>query len=177
MRRVVPVVIAVLVLGACSSGEQPTPDVRETIEVSSPVLEEGGRVPTRFTCDGEDLSPPLAWAGIPENVAELALTVADPDAPGGTFVHWAVYGIDPSIDHVEPGSGPPDAREGENDFGETGYGGPCPPEGGAAHRYVFTVWALTGSLELEEGATGDAVFAAIEKTASAKGALTARYER
>jgi Raf kinase inhibitor-like YbhB/YbcL family protein len=111
------------------------------IQIESPALSEGAAMPTRFTCDGENVSPPLRWSGVPEDATKLRISLTDPDAPHGTFTHWLVTGVDPAASKVEEGTVPVDGTEGRNDFGDTGYGGPCPPAG-APHRYVFTVEAL-----------------------------------
>ena len=111
------------------------------IQIESPAMSEGGAMPTRFTCDGENVSPPLRWSGVPEDVTELRIRLTDRDAPRGTFTHWLVTRVDPAISKVEEGTVPVGGTEGRNDFGDTGYGGPCPPAG-APHRYVFTVEAL-----------------------------------
>jgi Raf kinase inhibitor-like YbhB/YbcL family protein len=89
--------------------------------------------------EGDNVSPPLEWSGIPEGTAELAVLCEDPDAPGGTFVHWVLAGIDPSTSRLAEGETPPGAVEGSNDYGGTGYGGPRPPIGDDAHRYFFHV--------------------------------------
>jgi Raf kinase inhibitor-like YbhB/YbcL family protein len=98
-------------------------------------------MPTRFTSDGENVSPPLRWSGVPEDATELRISLTDRDAPRGTFTHWLVTGVDRATSKVEEGAVPVGGTEGRNDFGDTGYGGPCPPAG-APHRYVFTVEAL-----------------------------------
>ena len=112
------------------------------MEIRSSAFAEGDTVPVRFTCDGDDVSPPLDWSGVPEGTAELRLTLTDPDAPGGTFTHWSVAGIDPSSSGVGEGSLPAGGTEQRNDFGSAAYGGPCPPRGRGPHRYVFTIDAL-----------------------------------
>jgi len=112
------------------------------LEIRSSVLAEGDTVPVRFTCDGDGVSPPLSWSGVPEDSAELRISVRDPDAPRGTFTHWLVNGIDPSSLGVDEGAVPAGGTEETNSFGEKGYGGPCPPRGGSHHRYVFTVEAI-----------------------------------
>jgi hypothetical protein len=112
------------------------------LEVGSAALSDGGTVPTRFTCDGDDVSPPLSWSEVPEDATELRISLRDPDAPGGTFTHWVVAGIDPSSSGVDQDAVPAGGTEGMNSFGERAYGGPCPPHGDEPHRYVFTVEAL-----------------------------------
>jgi Raf kinase inhibitor-like YbhB/YbcL family protein len=114
------------------------------VQIESPAFSEGGSVPVRFTCDGDDISPPLRWSGVPEGASELRLSVTDPDAPRGTFTHWLVTGIDPSTQGVDEGTLPAGGSEEENSFGEMSYGGPCPPHG-SRHRYVFSVEALDPS--------------------------------
>jgi len=108
-----------------------------------------GPIPTRYTCDGHDISPPLAWSGVPEKAKSLALIVDDPDAPDPAapkmrYVHWVLYNIPAETRGLPEGAGtanlPEEAREGVNDFKRSGYGGPCPPIG--RHRYVFTLYAL-----------------------------------
>ena len=111
--------------------------------LTSPDVAEGGTIPRRFTCDGEDVSPALEWAGAPDGTAALVLMVDDPDARG--FVHWIVLDMAATASGGLPegASTSPDApRQGRNDFGRIGYGGPCPPPGEGPHHYAFTVTAL-----------------------------------
>ncbi len=134
---------------------------------------EGESIEVRFTCDGEEISPELAWEGVPEDTRELALALEDPDAPGATFTHWLVYGIDPTVTRL------PDAEmlsQGENDFGDTGYGGPCPPHG-EEHRYVFRLFALDAHVGLEPGADRVAFDEAVAPLMLAEARLTATYKR
>jgi Raf kinase inhibitor-like YbhB/YbcL family protein len=143
-----------LALAAACGGDGGPAD----LEVTSPALQEGETVPDEFTCVGEDVSPPLEWSGVPENAAELRVTVTDPDAPSGNFTHWVVSGIDPAATGVGAGEVPTGGTEEENSFGETEYGGPCGPAG-ETHRYIWTVEALSGDGEV-----------------LARGTLTARFE-
>ncbi|MFP5504015.1 MAG: YbhB/YbcL family Raf kinase inhibitor-like protein, partial [Candidatus Sericytochromatia bacterium] len=92
------------------------------MELTSAAFEPGGKVPSRYTCDGEDVSPPLAWRGVPAGAESLALIVDDPDAPGKVWVHWVLYGLPPETAGIEEGAVPTGAREGMTDFGRTGYG-------------------------------------------------------
>jgi Raf kinase inhibitor-like YbhB/YbcL family protein len=103
------------------------------------------------TCEGEDVSPPLAWSGVPEGTASLALVVDDPDAPSGTFTHWLAWGIDPAASVLGEGEAAP--VEGQNDFGSVGWRGPCPPPGHGPHRYFFRLprWKLSRSWRLAPG--------------------------
>jgi Raf kinase inhibitor-like YbhB/YbcL family protein len=111
------------------------------LKVESSAFSEGDTVPIEFTCDGDNVSPPLSWSGVPDDAVELRVSLRDPDAPRGTFTHWSVGGIDPSSSDVGRGMVPAGGTEERNSFGESGYGGPCPPPGDP-HRYIFTVEAL-----------------------------------
>ena len=145
-----------------------------TMTVSSTAFADGGDLPRRHTCDGEDLSPPLSFSGAPEGTREIALLVEDPDAPSGTFVHWVAWGIDPSAGALAEGAAAPGA--GRNGFGRPGYGGPCPPKG-PAHRYIFRAFAVSRRLELKSGASADDLREAMHGSVLAEGSLTGRYAR
>jgi Raf kinase inhibitor-like YbhB/YbcL family protein len=147
------------------------------IVVTSPTFEDGGTIPRRYTCEGQDVSPPLAWSGVPDGTRELALLVEDPDAPGGTFVHWMAWGIPPGGQGLEEGSVPEGTRQARNDFGPTGWGGPCPPKGRGAHRYVFTVVALAQPLTLEQEASAKQFQEATKGTVVGRGRLTGTFGR
>lgn len=116
------------------------------MEIHSPAFGEGEAIPVRYTCEGEDLSPPVAWSGVPEGAQSLALICDDPDAPGGTFSHWAVFDMPPSLEGLAEGYSRPDKPgtygTGINDFDRPGYGGPCPPTGHGTHHYHFRLLAL-----------------------------------
>jgi Raf kinase inhibitor-like YbhB/YbcL family protein len=116
--------------------------------LSSPAFRGGARIPVRFTCDGADVSPPLRWTAPPRGTRSLALVVTDVSTPR-PYTHWLVWGISPRARGLASGARPP--REGRNDFGRRGYGGPCPPAG-PAHRYVFRLYALRVPLRLAAGA-------------------------
>lgn len=135
---------------------------------------EGAPIEVRYTCDGENVSPALEWAGVPEGTVELALAVEDPDAPRRTFTHWLAWGVDPGRSGLAEGEAP--ELEGRNDFGDTGYGGPCPPRG-EEHRYVFRLLALDAAVDLERGADRQAFDAAVAALVLAEARRTATYER
>jgi hypothetical protein len=120
-----------------------------TIHLTSPAFRSGRPIPRAYTCDGADLPVPLRWSGVPPSARELWLVMRDPDAPGGSFVHWAVARIPASVTHLGgTASLPPDAIAGRNSFGKVGYNGPCPPKGDRPHHYVITLTAVgrsTGS--------------------------------
>jgi len=146
------------------------------ILLSSPDFGDGQTIPRRFTCDGEDRSPGLIWEGIPGDTVELALLMEDPDAPGGPFVHWVLWGLDPATTSLAQGGVPAGAHQGRNDFGRAGYGGPCPPRG-RAHRYVFSLFALAQRLALEPGATAKELKRETRGNVLAEGTLIGRYGR
>ncbi len=142
----------------------------------SSAFTEGGSIPRRLTCDGENVSPDLTWSDAPEGTAALALVVTDPDARD--FVHWIVYDLTgtPSGGLPAAVSASPDAPpQGTNSFGKTGYGGPCPPAG--THRYVFTLHALDAPLELSGAPRIDALEAAMAGHVLAQATLTGTYHR
>jgi Raf kinase inhibitor-like YbhB/YbcL family protein len=163
-----------LCVGACGSDpaahtalNRPVPFKRPAIELKSPDVGFGGPLDRQFTCDGAGDPPLLRVAHVPQGTRELALFMYDPDAPGGNFPHWSVYGIAPNARTITPRSG----RQGRNGFGKIGYGPPCPPTGDKPHRYVFVVYALRSPIGLPAGASPDAVIAAITPRAVANGTL------
>jgi len=121
----------------------------ENFVLRSSALENNSNIPSRYTCDGQDINPPLSVSGAPENTKSLVLIVEDHDAPMGTFCHWTMWNISPQSTEISESSVPEGAIEGKTDFGKTGYGGPCPPSG--AHRYFFKLYALDSRLDLVEG--------------------------
>ena len=145
-----------------------------TMKITSSAFHEGGNIPSKFTCDGSDTSPPLQIAGVPSDAKSLVLIVDDPDAPGGLFTHWLVWNIPPHTTSISEGNGPTGVQ-GANDFGKSGYRGPCPPSG--AHRYSFKIFALDRELELRSGARRSQVDAAMKGHVIAQGELMGRYAR
>lgn len=150
------------------------------IRVKSTAFEEGGMIPKKYTCDGADVSPPLAWDQVPEGTKGIALISDDPDAPMGTWVHWVLYALPGDVREL-PEALPPQemlpngARQGTNDFRRIGYGGPCPP--GGTHRYYFKVYALDSALALEPGLTKAKLLKAMEGHVLAEGQLMGKYRR
>ena len=151
-----------------------------TLEITSSAFSEGEMIPTGYTCDGPDVSPDLAWTGVPETTQSLALICDDPDAPMGTWVHWVLFNIPPGARGL-PGEISPDAalengaRHGTNDFGRLGYGGPCPP--GGTHRYFFKLYALDTELDLASGITKAQLIEAMEGHILAEAQLMGTYNR
>ncbi len=116
------------------------------MQLKSPAFSQNGVVPAKYTCDDQNISPPLQIAETPANAKSLVLICDDPDAPGKTWTHWTVWNIDPDTSEIPEGKVPDKAVQGVTDFGEVGYGGPCPPTG--AHRYFFKLYALDTDLVL-----------------------------
>lgn len=150
------------------------------LKVTSPAFEHNGMIPPKYTADGEDVSPPLAWSGVPEGTQSLALICDDPDAPMGTWVHWLMWNIPPEMTGMDENN-PPDAQllngalQWTTDIGQTGYGGPAPPSG--THRYFFKVYALDTMLNLPAGATKLELEKVMTGHILAKSELVGKYAR
>ncbi len=175
-RLVVPLLCCLATAG-CADDPAADLDVQApaTVTVTSTAFGEGGGIPTRFTCDGEEISPPLAWESTSGDPRAWALVVDDPDAPGSTFVHWVVLDIPRGTQSVAEASAPAGSVQADNTAGDAGYAGPCPPSG--RHRYRFTVYGLSERTGLDDGAAlGDALDA-ISSEAVSRGTLLATYER
>ena len=162
--------VLVLFLASCSrEGDQTVTEeegVAMSIQLTSSAFAEGNPIPAKYTCDGEDVSPPLKWSSMPEGTKSLALISDDPDAPVGTWVHWVIYGIPPDATELQEGVPTSEvltngAKQGITDFKRIGYGGPCPPPGGP-HRYFFKLYALDTDLDLKPGATKRDLLRAME---------------
>jgi Raf kinase inhibitor-like YbhB/YbcL family protein len=150
------------------------------IKVTSSAFQEGGMIPSKYTCDGEDVSPPLEWDGIPDEAQSIALISDDPDAPMGTWVHWVLYNLPADARGLEEGIPANEvltngAKQGTTDFGRVGYGGPCPP--GGTHRYFFKVYALDAQVEPAPAATKEQLLKAMDGHILAEGQLMGKYKR
>lgn len=169
-------------LPACESAvEAPQEEEEMTLSVSSEAFREGEKIPVKYTCEGQDVSPPLAFGAAPSGTQALALVMDDPDAPGGTFTHWVMFNIPPDTTELAEGVPtqgqlPGGAFQGKNDFGRIGYGGPCPPPG-RPHRYQFTLYALDEAVELKAEASKKQVLQAMQGHILAQGRLTGVYQR
>lgn len=144
----------------------------EELKISSQTFENNGVIPVKYTCDGDDVNPPLNIEGVPEKVESLVLIVDDPDAPMGTWIHWVVWNVPPTA-RIEEKSVP--GVEGINSFKRHSYGGPCPPFG--THRYFFKVYALDTKLDLSTNSSKKDVERAIEGHVLAKGEIIGLYSR
>ena len=150
------------------------------MELTSPAFKQGQAIPRRHTCDGQDISPALAWTGVPEKTASLALVCDDPDAPVGVWDHWILFNIPartPGLAENIPRKPqlPDGSCQGNNSWGRLGYGGPCPPRG--AHRYFFRLYALGAALRLRPGATKDALLKAMRQYVLDQAELMGIYAR
>ena len=152
-----------------------------SLALSSTSFRDGETIPARHTCDGENLSPSLGWTGVPVETRSFALICDDPDAPRGTWVHWLLWNL--PADACELGVGmpprpelPSGARQGINDSGDLGYGGPCPPPG-SPHRYFFRLHALDTTLNLSPGVNRSDLEAAMEGHILARGTFMGTYQR
>jgi len=143
---------------------------------------EDGMLPPRFTCDGDGVSPPLAWEDVPDGTLGFALLCEDPDAPSGLFTHWVLYNL-PSGNRGLAEDVPKDAvlsvgaRQGTNSFGDVGYGGACPPKGDREHRYIFKLYALDADLALGPGAKREQLLNAMRDHILAEAQVTGTYKR
>jgi Raf kinase inhibitor-like YbhB/YbcL family protein len=145
--------------------------------LSSSAFANGGKIPGKYTCEGQNAVPPLAWRGVPEGTACFTLLVDDPDAPGGTFTHWVLFNIPRDTDHLDEGAFRPSGSvPGKTSFGKSVWGGPCPPPG-PAHHYNFALYALDKTLDLKEGASKQQVLAAMQGHVLGETRLTGLFQR
>jgi Raf kinase inhibitor-like YbhB/YbcL family protein len=144
------------------------------MKITSSAFQQGGNIPSKFSCDGPNTNPPVQISDVPPEAKTLVLIVDDPDAPSGLFTHWAVWNIPPQTNTIAEGSAPKGAQ-GTNDFGRSGYGGPCPPSG--THRYYFKIFALDRELDLPFGAKRSQLDGAMKDHVIAQGELMGRYSR
>lgn len=152
-----------------------------SLQISSTAFSAGETIPKKFTCDGPDVSPRLAWTEPPAKTQSFTLIMDDPDAPVSTWVHWVLYDLPAATKELPEGVAkqeqlPSGARQGRNDFGKIGYGGPCPPPG-KPHRYFFKLYALDTKLNLQAGATKAGVEHAMKGHILAQAELIGRYGR
>ncbi len=151
------------------------------IQLSSTAFKESEAIPVTYTCDGENISPPLSWASVPQGTQSLALIVDDPDAPSGTFVHWVAFNLSPTMSSLSEGASTSGSQDtfgtpGTNSFRKSGYGGPCPPKG-KPHRYFFNFYALDSMLGLKSGASKADVEKAMQGHILGQGQLMGTYGR
>jgi Raf kinase inhibitor-like YbhB/YbcL family protein len=174
-----------LLLGGCSNGSQqpePTNTTKDptTMLLSSAAFADGQPIPDKYTCHGQDISPPLQWSGAPSQTKSIALTCEDPDAPSGTFTHWVIFDVPAtatslSEDVSKSATLPNGSEQGKNSFGNTGYNGPCPP-GGKTHHYIFKIYALDAPITLDADAAREDLINAMTGHVVAQGKLTGTYQ-
>ncbi len=175
MRVTISLVLALLIPELIFAGGK-------KMEIRSSVFKNGGTIPVKYTCDGDDVSPPLSWSGVPSGTKSFVLIMDDPDAPMGTWVHWVIYNIPASVTSL-PEAVPPDKKlkdgtlQGKNSWGRIGYGGPCPPPPTGAHRYFFKLYALDAVLKAGAGLSKDEVLRLIEGHILATAELMGKYSR
>jgi Raf kinase inhibitor-like YbhB/YbcL family protein len=179
-------VLALVALASCGAGNQPAEEAEggtavenatpTKLEVTSEAFRDGQAIPQQYSCDGTDQSPPLRWGEPPPGTKSFALVVDDPDAPGGTFRHWGVFDIPAEARSLSAGQAA--GAQAVNDFGKTGYGGPCPPKGHGVHHYQFKLFALNvDRLGLDANAKVAEVENAARQRAIGQGKLIGTYER
>jgi hypothetical protein len=154
---------------------------KDRMQLTSTAFIEGAAIPAKYTCDAKNVSPPLKWSGVPAGTKSLVLIVDDPDAPSGTWVHWVLYDLAPTVSELPEDLAKSQfvaggAKQGLNDFKHLGYGGPCPPRG-KPHRYFFKLYALDAALELKPGLTKKDIASAMDKHILAQGQLMGTYQR
>lgn len=178
------VIMPMLLFYSCKGREQTGSQAAEgnkaEIEITSFAFAEGDLIPSKYTCDGSGISPPLQWGLVPGETKSIALICDDPDAPIGTFVHWVIFSLPAETKEIEENVPPAKtlpngAKQGTNGFGTIGYGAPCPPSG--THRYFFKIYALDMELDLAAGATKSDLLNAIEGHILGQGQLIGKYKR
>jgi len=159
--------ILVLMLGATANA----------LELQSAAFADQATIPGVYTCTGENVSPPLSWTGVPATAESLVLTLTDPDAPVGTWVHWLLYNLPPQLPGLPEKLTklPPDSGSGRNSWGETGYGGPCPPSG--THRYIFRLFALDRRLDFSRPPSAEQLRRAMRGHILDRAELLGRYRK
>lgn len=153
--------------------EIPMPEVMD-MKLESPAFENGGTIPEKYGCNGEDISPELRISGAPNGTKGFALVLDDPDSPSGKFVHWVSWNIPAGTTSIAEGVSP--GTSGKNSFGRSGYGGPCPPPG-PAHNYLFRIYALNAMLNISAGSTKEQLDAAMQGHILAQAELRGKYGR
>ena len=187
MSRRILLLAFLLILAACNDETDEAPSVQEETQseevevainlltLTSAAFGEGESIPEKYTCDGEDVSPPLTWQDVSADVGAYALIMDDPDAPRGTWVHWVIYDLAPDLTQLPEGVASNVGTQGSNSWDRMGYGGPCPPSG--THRYFFKLYALDAPVGLEAGADKETLLSAIEGHVLAEGQLMGTYAR
>ncbi|MFO8062854.1 MAG: YbhB/YbcL family Raf kinase inhibitor-like protein [bacterium] len=183
MKRIFSIVVLICFMAISCNNEEINIDKEENVKditVTSTAFEHNGDIPKKYTCQGEEISPPVKWSGIPEGTKSIALISDDPDAPMGTWVHWVIFNIPPEKGGLEENIPKNDIinggiKQGKNSGKETGYQGPCPPSG--KHRYFFKVYALDNMLDIDSGISKQELLNAMEEHILGYGELIGLYEK
>ena len=176
-------ILFVLLLLLCGVGQNSIAqegDEKVAIVITSSAFKEGGMIPAKYTCDGQNISPPLKWEQVPQGVKSFALISDDPDAPVGTWVHWVMWNIPTEAnglpENILPAKDLPDgSKQGINSSRKQGYSGPCPP--GGTHRYYFKIYALDEKLDLPPASAKQDLLEAMKGHILAEGSLMGKYQR
>ncbi|MCX6816848.1 MAG: YbhB/YbcL family Raf kinase inhibitor-like protein [Candidatus Beckwithbacteria bacterium] len=168
-------IIFILVLGLVGSIIVLSQKKGVKMQIFSSAFENGETIPSKYSCDGDNVGPPLTFANVPETTKSLALIVDDPDAPSGTWIHWLIWNIDPKTTTLAENSVPAGAVQGTASSGQAKYGGPCPPSG--EHRYFFKLYALDSRLNLISSARIEELEAAIKGHVLTQAQIMGRYGR
>jgi Raf kinase inhibitor-like YbhB/YbcL family protein len=180
MKQFIAILLGVILLTGCRGTPQAPGAGGVAVKLTSLVFTEGNMIPSKYTCDGQGISPPLSWSDVPASARSLALIADDPDAPAGTWVHWVIFNLPATLSGL-PEQVPRDKApnvggvQGTNSWPAIGYGGPCPPSG--THRYFFKLYALDSELNLTSSATAGNVQAAMKGRVLAEAQLMGRYQR
>jgi hypothetical protein len=174
----ISILLPILLFQGCTQGDEQ--NIQESVsdmavKLSSTVFSDGEMIPKKYSCDADNISPPLEWSDIPDGTKSLALIVDDPDAPAGNWVHWILYNISADQDNLVEGVAGI-GEQGKNTSGKISYSGPCPPKG-PAHRYFFKIYAIEIVLDLEPGATKNELERAMQGHILAQGQLMGKYQR
>lgn len=180
---IIAIVLPITILGLfLMFPEKPTQEnnpnllIPTMMRITSPAFKNNGKIPSRFTCDADNINPELIFSNVPADAKSLTLITHDPDAPmHGGWTHWIVINMDPRATGINENSQPATGLEATNDFGKTSFGGPCPPSG--SHRYFFYLYALDSSLALDQKATKDEVEKAMTGHILEKAELVGLYKR
>lgn len=180
IRRICSLLILVFIIAFFSvegRGDQSSDQGISLLKLTSPAFQDNEFIPPEYTVEGKDVSPPLAWENVPSGTRSLALICDDPDAPNGHWIHWVLYNIPPTLDHIDEGGKtlPPSVLFGKNSSGNLAYNGPNPPQG--VHHYHFTLYALDTILPLKVGATSKELQEAMDDHIVEAVTLTGLYER
>jgi Raf kinase inhibitor-like YbhB/YbcL family protein len=173
MEKVLPFLLAALLVSGCTSTQPEEVMQMGDLKLTSPAFPDNGDIPAKFTCQGDDVNPQLGIEGVPAGAKSIVLIMDDPDAPMGTWDHWIVFNIAPDTASIAENSVPSGAVQGRNGWGNSEYGGPCPPSG--THRYVFKLYALDTTLQLDQNADKGAVESAMQGHVLAQTKLTGLY--